>query len=107
MPFEDKLKAMRAFWATGWSNCKDGEYIDAMDTVSKWCLAQVIARDDTAARCHFDGWSSKWDLSYRWTSSKIAPFRRYSRGYTGQVKTPLRSSRTFDVEDVRREAARV
>ena len=90
LPLEGKVKALRAFWDAGWSSCKEGDYIDAMDTVSKWCLAQVTARDDTTARCHFDGWSSKWDLSYRWTSYKIAPFRRYSKGYTGQVKTPLR-----------------
>lgn len=75
--------------------------------MSKWCLAQVVARDDTSVSCHFDGWSSKWDLTYRWTSYKITAFRRCSRGYTGQVKTPLRQNRTFEVEQIRAETARV
>jgi hypothetical protein len=78
-----------------------------MDSVSKWCLAQVVAKDDTSVSCHFDGWSNKWDLTYRWTSYKIAPFRRSSKGYTGQVKTPLRQNRTFEVDQIRAETARV
>jgi hypothetical protein len=43
----------------------------------------IDAKDENGIRCHFDGWSSKYDIWYRWSSYRIAPFRKYSRGYTG------------------------
>ena len=103
LPFEAKQKAAREFLDSLWLNLKEGDYIDALDTVPKWCLAQAVARDENSVRCHFDGWSSKWDVSCRWSSNKIAPFRRFSRGYTGQVKTPLRQGMVFDAEACRYE----
>lgn len=78
-----------------------------MDTVQKWCLAQVAARDELGARIHFDGWSAKHDGNYRWGSYKVAPFRRYSRGYTGQQKTPFRQNLAFDLEFLKGHAERV
>ena len=39
LPFEERQKALKAFWQAPWSNFKEGDYIDATDTVSKWCLA--------------------------------------------------------------------
>ena len=107
LSWEAKLKELKDF-QDGWSNqYKQGDYIDAMDTVQKWCLTQIQARDDNHVRCHFDGWSSRWDLQYRWTSYKIAPFRRYSKGYTGQVKTPLRPNLTFEAATYQQERARI
>lgn len=78
-----------------------------MDTVSKWCLGQIVARDDNQVMVRFDGWSNRWDATCRWTSYKIAPFRRWSKGYTGQVKTPLRAQMSFKVEEVERLRERV
>ena len=90
LKIEDKKKILKEFWNSCWSDCQDGDFIDAMDSVQKWCLTQVIARDESGVRCHFDGWSSRHDISYRWTSYKISPFRRFSKCYSGQHKTPLR-----------------
>ena len=88
-------------------NTNVGDHIDAVDSIQKWCLGEVVAKDETAVRIHFDGWSSKWDVTQRWTSYKISPFRRYSKGYTGQPKTPLRNSMHFDIEACREERIRV
>ena len=98
LPFEEKQKALKAFWETCWSDAKEGEFIDAIDSVQKWCLAHIAERDDTSVRCHFDGWSNKWDVSYRWASYRIAPFRRFSRGYSGQMKIPFRSNMNYTPE---------
>lgn len=40
-----------------------GAYIDAKDTTGKWCLSQVVERDDSddTIKLNFDGWSHKWD----------------------------------------------
>lgn len=103
MTYDEKQEELKTFWESVWANKKVGDYIDAVDSIQKWCLGVVAARDDTAGRIHFDGWPAKWDATYRWTSYKITPFRRYSRGYTGQVKTPLRANLQFDQEECRAE----
>ena len=90
LKLDDKKQVLKEYWNMCWADVQDNEFIDAMDTVQKWCLAQVISRDENGVRIHFDGWSTRHDVSYRWSSYKIAPFRRFSRGYTGQYKTPLR-----------------
>jgi hypothetical protein len=105
--FEEKQKLLKQFWEAPWGEIQDGDFIDAVDTVQKWCLAQVVARDETAVRVHFDGWSNKYDQAFRWTSYKLAPFRRLSRGYTGQIRTPLRQSMVFSIEQVRADKERV
>ena len=33
LPFEEKQKALKAFWETCWSDAKEGEFIDAIDSV--------------------------------------------------------------------------
>ena len=84
LPIQQRLEKCKTFRDALWANCKEGDYLDALDTVQKWSLASVVAKDENNVRCHFDGWSSKWDQNYRWGSGKIAPFRKYSRGYSGQ-----------------------
>jgi hypothetical protein len=101
LPPEKKREALKEFWNSCWAETQEGEFIDAMDTVQKWCLAQIIAKDDSGVRCHFDGWSSRHDISYRWSSYKISPFRRFSKGYSGQHKTPLRQNMHFTPEFLR------
>ncbi len=39
---------------------------------------------------NFEGWSSKYDIEIKRYSTKIAPFRTYTTGYTGQVSGALR-----------------
>lgn len=40
---------------------EEGRYIDALDSVNTWCLAEVVSVDQRTLNIHFDGWSSKWD----------------------------------------------
>ena len=41
---------------------EQGRFIDAMDTVNQWCLAEIVQVDQRTLTIHFDGWSSKWDI---------------------------------------------
>jgi hypothetical protein len=98
MTTDEKVKQLKIYWETMWNYIHEGDYIDAIDSVNKWCLATIVEKDDNNVRVHFDGWSSKWDVNYRLTSYKIAPFRKYSHGYSGQFRMPLRQNITFTPE---------
>jgi hypothetical protein len=41
-------------------------------------------------KIHFDGWSEKYDEWVKRSSTKIAPFRRFTTGYTGNKKVAIR-----------------
>ena len=59
-----------------------GTYIDARDSTNNWCLANIIevCNDDDTIKVRFDGWAAKWNEWYKFTNSRIAPFRKFSRG---------------------------
>lgn len=41
---------------------KTGDFLDAQDTISMWCMATIEEMtDETKILVHYDGWSSKWD----------------------------------------------
>ena len=67
-------------------------YVDAKDSVNNWCVAKIIDHEIRNNRIliHFDGWSQRYDETVRTGSSRIAPFRKYTQGYTGQSKVALR-----------------
>ena len=76
-------------------------YIDAKDTLSKWCVAQIIEIDEAnnSVRLHFEGWATRYDevkllmLFLQWikkNSLRLAPFRRHTVCYTGQNNSTLR-----------------
>ena len=67
-------------------------YIDAKDSVNNWCVAKIIDHDlqHNRIQIHFDGWSQRYDEMVRPGSSRIATFRKYTQGYTGQSKVALR-----------------
>lgn len=54
-----------------------GQYVDARDSVGKWCAGQIVEYDEDKklVRVHFDGWSEKYDEYISLLSPKIAPFR--------------------------------
>lgn len=84
-----------------------GRFIDARDSVNKWCAAKVVSIDDIyGLTIRFDGWSRKWEDKVSLKSSRIAPFRRYSRLYTGQTSSAIREW-SFSAEDLKRTADRV
>ncbi len=64
---------------------KEGSFVDARDSVNRWCVATIKAKFDLSERVkvRFDGWSGTWDETYSIKGDKIAPFRRWSRNYTG------------------------
>ena len=41
-------------------------------------------------KLHFEGWSLRYDIEVKRNSTKIAPFRTHSLGYTGQQKSAFR-----------------
>ena len=38
-------------------------YIDAKDTLNKWCVAQIVDVDDihNTVKLHFEGWAARYD----------------------------------------------
>ena len=42
-------------------------------------------------KVHFDGWSERYDDVQSKKTTKLAPFRSHSRGYTGQHKVAYRA----------------
>lgn len=75
------------------SDFKIGSFIDAKDSVNNWCVATITEINDNKVTVSFDGWSSKWKDTHLMRGPKIAPFRRYSYGYTGQAKAAIRENR--------------
>lgn len=78
---------------------KEGSFVDARDSVNRWCVAIIKHRFTHQERVtvRFDGWSSSWDETYTIKGDKVAPFRRYSRLYTGQIKFAIRDEK-YSVE---------
>jgi len=60
-------------------------YVDAKDSVNNWCVAIVknINHEEKTVKLGFEGWSSKYDIDVKRNSTKIAPFRTHTHGYTG------------------------
>ena len=79
-----------------------GRFIDARDSVNKWCAAKVVHIDEvTGLTIRFDGWSRKWEDKVSFKSSRIAPFRKYSCLYTGQTQTAIREW-SYSSEELRK-----
>lgn len=64
-PFEDQPLSHSLLVARNFDfrpHLKRGEFFDVLDTLNKWCLAEVV---DTAegswVRVHYDNWSKKYD----------------------------------------------
>ena len=99
MTLEEKKEVLKEYFNTFQEKLKEGDFIDAVDSVNKWCLATVLKPlSESFVRVHFDGWSQKWDTHYRWNSYKWAPFRRNSQDYTGQQGVPLRQNMSYDIK---------
>ncbi len=69
---------------------KLGSYIDANDGIA-WRAAVVTKCGEGTISIHYEGWGPKFDeADIKLPSSKLAPFRRMSAGYTGQLKQAYR-----------------
>ena len=83
-----------------------GKYCDAMDETKLWCVAEIIEKDGDKIKIHFEGWSNKHDEVINLNSyqrNKVAPFRKYSKNYTGQKKTAFRhyNINQKDIEEIK------
>lgn len=69
-----------------------GAYIDAKDSMNDWCVAKVIEVSPVLGKVTvvYDGWGNSRQCMYSLSSSKIAPFRKNSRGYLGPRRMAYR-----------------
>lgn len=74
------------------SDYTERTFIDSKDTTKAWCVGIIQSIDHTSKtlRVRYDGWSSKWDNTFTFSSGLIAPFRKYSELYTGQKNFAIR-----------------
>jgi hypothetical protein len=49
-----------------------------------------VDHDQRTVKLHFEGWSNRYDIEVKRNSNKMAPFRAFSFGYTGQQKSAFR-----------------
>ena len=42
LTWEQKLIEKQKFWDVKWHEYEVGEYVDGVDSVQKWCLAQIV-----------------------------------------------------------------
>jgi len=87
LPLKDRLERAQKY--NIYEHIKEGYWIDAVDTIQQWCLAKIVDVTERSVKVHYDGWPSRWDADLKVTGSKISPFRKETKGYTGQVKTTI------------------
>jgi ubiquitin carboxyl-terminal hydrolase 9/24 len=85
-----------------------GRFVDSKDTSGGWLVAKVIEENPATkqVRIRYDGWSEKWDAMLFKNSSRLAPFRKYSRHYTGQSKFAIRDW-SFSAEEIEATIAKL
>lgn len=62
--------------AQSWSRPMNLElymFVDALDSVQKWCEAVVVDIDAALVKLHYLGWSERWDEWLSGTSARLAP----------------------------------
>lgn len=64
------------------------DFIDAKDSQGDWRVGYIIEKNANTRfyKVRFDGWGTKYDEYYRFTSPKLSHFRSIVIGYTGQKK---------------------
>ena len=87
---------------------KPGCYIDAKDSMNDWCMALVkgVNSESATVTVNHDGWGIKCDSTYPFKSSKIAPFRKFTRGYTGPKRSTYRDW-SFSEQEVKEAKEKV
>ena len=69
---------------------QEGYFIDAKDNQGDWRVGYIIEKNVNSRffKIRFDGWSSKYDEFFKFTTFRLADFRSVVVGYTGQKKNP-------------------
>jgi ubiquitin carboxyl-terminal hydrolase 9/24 len=83
-----------------------GCFVDAKDTSGGWLVAKVIETMPELVSVRYDGWSEKWNAVLPISSSKLAPFRKHTKNYTGQAKQAIRDW-IFRAEEIEQAVAKL
>lgn len=60
---------------------KVGDWVDAKDTVNKWCVAQVVEANEEVVKIHYKGWAAKWDEEVpRSDTTKLSEHGTHTKG---------------------------
>jgi len=70
-----------------------GDHVDCLDSVSKWCNAEIVAKKGGRLKVHFTGWSFKYDEWLPEDSHRL--LKQWKRG------TPIQLNNRLDVRDVK------
>lgn len=70
----------------GVDDYEEKDFIDAKDNQGDWRVGYVVTKYPTSFsfKVRFDGWDDKYDEVFKFSSSKLLPFRAKVIGYTGQ-----------------------
>ena len=79
------------------------ELVDAKDSAYNWLVAQILKLEKCFASITFDGWLSKWNEEQK-SLTKLAPFRYYTKGYTGQKRCSDRAYMAYSIQFIDRES---
>ena len=79
---------------------KKDSYVDAYDGFM-WRVGIISKIEKETFGIHYEGWSVRCNDSFNINSIKIAPFRKMTTGYTGQIVRPFREF--FYKKDVKEE----
>eukprot|EP00826_Nyctotherus_ovalis_P031975 TRINITY_DN2577_c0_g7_i1.p1 TRINITY_DN2577_c0_g7~~TRINITY_DN2577_c0_g7_i1.p1 ORF type:complete len:277 (-),score=78.87 TRINITY_DN2577_c0_g7_i1:697-1527(-) len=86
---EEVIKAAIASFSPISTYCLHS-FVDLYDT-NTWRVGIVTQVQDNCIDVHFEGWAPKYDeKNVKVTEFRVEPFRKYTRGYTGQVKSTYR-----------------
>ena len=77
------LQTVSCAIATGVPSYVPGQWVDALDTVSQWLEARVLAVRGDDLLITYSGWSSRWDEWLPQSSPRLAPFRTRTAHVTG------------------------
>lgn len=87
---------------------KTGDWVDARDTVNKWCVAQVVDSNEETVTVHYKGWASKWDEAIPRDSPRLAELGTQTRGQdTGHNQRQQGQQSQLTAEDVQEMSRRV
>jgi len=88
IPEEEIKKAIESF--DPFKTYLKDTYIDMYD-VNAWRVGVIEKITEDRIEVHFEGWGRKFDeKNVKVTEVRVAPFRKHTRGYTGQQKSTFR-----------------
>ena len=89
IPEEEIKKALKELDPT--KHYVKGAFIDSNDKQA-WRVAIILEVGTKCVSIHYEAWSDKYNESnVSFLATILSPFRKYSKGYTGQSKSTLRS----------------